>query len=123
MDECEKLNEDLSRNQIDSINIHIDNESDDSSAPSIDQFQNNFDNCSSSNSHSPAADELFISKDEEPVYVSIFQKKFLIIKDIIAVFISSFSLGIKQKNGYCFLKSNIDLRNHIGRTNCIVFFC
>lgn len=123
MEECERLNEDLSRNQIDSININIDNESDDSSALSNDQFQNNFDNCSSSNSHFAAADELFISQDEEPMYVSMFQKKFLITKNIIAVFISSFSLGIKQKNCYCFLKSAINLRNHIDRTNCIAFFC
>jgi len=103
VEKCERLNEDLSRSQADSININIDNQSDDSSAISNDQFQNDFDNCSSLNSHPAAADEPAISEDEQPVYVLMFQKKFLISKDIIAVFISSFSsLGIKQKNCYYF---------------------
>ena len=72
MEECARLNEDLSQSQVHPININFNDEPNDSPAPSYDQSQNDFDNCSSPNPNPQNADESFISEDERNLYVSCF---------------------------------------------------
>ena len=84
VEECERLNEDLSQSQsnLNNINLNdesarspvlLNNECNDSPVLSNDQIQDNFDNQSLPNDDYHATDESFISEDRQNRYVSCYR--------------------------------------------------
>jgi hypothetical protein len=95
VEECERLNEELSQNHKDSTSTNFGDGPNDAFASVNDQSPIHSVNGSPANFYCQAADDFHMSEDESNTYV-IALKLFFIIKDITSILISSFPIVIKN---------------------------
>ncbi len=79
MEECERLNEDLSQSQNILVNISLDHHSNIAATPD-DQSQIAFDNRSPPNCTPQADDETYVFEDKENTYVLYLRDSFSLLK-------------------------------------------